>query len=108
MSRTTDNKSDIKRMRTGPKRFLSHAVYVLEKTQTEAFLAFRENNPTVKICQRSFEKLKPFFVQPIRPNDKQTCCSIYHIEIRGIFKSYMDFRRKVLKNNPILNGELAV
>ena len=28
------SKSDIKRMRTGPKQFVSHAVYVLENTQT--------------------------------------------------------------------------
>ncbi|CAG2219778.1 unnamed protein product [Mytilus edulis] len=30
MSRPTGNKNDIKRMRTGPKQFVSHAVYVLE------------------------------------------------------------------------------
>ena len=106
--RATGNKSDIKRMRTRPKQFVSYAVYVLEKTQTEVFLGFREKNPTVKICQRSFEKLKPFFVQPIRPKDKQTYCCRYHIEIRGIFKSCMDFRPKVLKNNTILNGEFKV
>ena len=55
-SRPSGNKSDIKRMRTGRKQFVSHAVFVLEKTQTEVFLAFRENNTTVKICQQSFEK----------------------------------------------------
>jgi hypothetical protein len=53
----TGNKSDIKRMRAGPKQFVSHAVFVLEKTQTEVFLAFMEKKPTVKICQQSFEKL---------------------------------------------------
>jgi hypothetical protein len=34
VSTPTGNKSDIKRMRTGPKQFVSHAVYVLENTQT--------------------------------------------------------------------------
>jgi hypothetical protein len=107
-SRATGNKSDIKRMRTGPKQFVTHAVFVLEKTQTEVFLAFRETILLLKFANSHLKNFKPFFVQPIRPKDKQTCYCRYHIEIRGIFKSCMDFRRKVLKNNPILNGEFKV
>ncbi|XP_062600261.1 uncharacterized protein LOC134261881 [Saccostrea cucullata] len=108
ISRPTGNKNDVKRMRTGRKQFVSHALYVLEKTQTEVYIEFKEMNPQIKISQRAFEKLKPFFVQHVRPKDKQTCCCRYHIEIRGMFRCCMEYRRKVLQTRPELVEEFKV
>ena len=49
--------------RTGKKEYIEHAKHVLEKTQTEAFLEFQAIHPDVKIKQRKFESLKPFFIR---------------------------------------------
>ena len=59
-SRPTGNKKDIKRMRTGPKMYISHAIHLLEKTQTEVFLDFQRKHPNVNMSQRMYESCKPF------------------------------------------------
>lgn len=94
ISHPTGNKSDIKRERLGPKVYTSHMVHVLEKTQTEAYVEFISKFPEIKIGQRSFEKLKPYFVRSALPKDRNTCCCRYHVEIQLLFKSCMTFRRK--------------
>lgn len=99
ISRPTGNKADIKRERIGPKLYTSHAVYILEKTQTEVYLDFISENPDIKIRQRSFENCKPYFVRQARPKDRHTCCCRYHVEIKSAFKSCMDFRKKIFKTN---------
>ncbi|VDI61408.1 Hypothetical predicted protein, partial [Mytilus galloprovincialis] len=73
-SRPTANKNDIKRERLGPKIYTSHMKHVLEKTQTEVYISFKEKYPDLKISQRLFERLKPYFVVPVRPCDRETCC----------------------------------
>lgn len=47
--------------------------------QTEYYLNFRETHPEVIIGQRSFEKLKPWFVRKLK--DRNTCCCVYHIQL---------------------------
>ena len=37
ISRPTGNKNDVKRHRVGPKSYISHPIYILEKTQTEVY-----------------------------------------------------------------------
>ncbi|XP_063425376.1 uncharacterized protein LOC134708659 [Mytilus trossulus] len=61
ISHPTGNKSDIKRERLGPNFYTSHMTHVLEKTQTDAYLDFVAKYPEIKIGQRAFEKLRPFF-----------------------------------------------
>ena len=60
-SRPTGNKRDIVKKRIGKQQYVHHAKHVLEKTQTEAFLEFQQLYPDVKVKQRKFESLKPFF-----------------------------------------------
>lgn len=96
-TRTTGNKNDIKRARKGPNLYVSHAIHILEKTQTEVYLDFKKKNPSVKIGQRQFESYKPFFVTSVRQKDRNTCCCRQHVEIRGLFKSTMEYRKKLLK-----------
>ena len=38
---------------------------VIEKTQTDAYIDFVAKYPDIKIGQRTFDKLKPFFVRPV-------------------------------------------
>jgi hypothetical protein len=98
ISRPTGNKKDVKRERLGPKLYTSHVIYVLEKTQTEAYLEFKKAQPDIKISQRMFDKCRPFFVRPVRQQDRQTCCCRYHVETKSLFKSCMNFRKKILSD----------
>ena len=104
VSRPTGNKNDVTRKRTGPKQYVEHATLILEKTQTEIYEDFKiyaSQDPalcTLKMMtQRTFESLRPYFVRPARPKDRQTCCCRSHVEIRSLFKATMDFRGKVKK-----------
>ena len=96
VSRPTGNKKDIMRKRIARKTFVSHPKQILEKTQTEAFLQFKRDNPGIKMGQRTFEKCKPFYVIAPRRQDRNTCCCRAHVEMRMVFGSCMDFRRKTL------------
>lgn len=92
-ARSTANKQDIKRVRLGPKLYSSHMTFALERTQTEVFTDLKEKYPNVKISQRLYEILKPYFLIQARPCDRETCCCRYHVEARFLFKSCMDFRK---------------
>ena len=98
ISRTSSNKKDVKRMRIAPNMYSSHQIQILEKTQTEAYLEFRTKHPNIKISQRLFESYKPYFVLPVRPKDRCTCCCRHHVEMRCVFKQCMLFRKSVVKN----------
>ena len=56
----------------GKKIWTGHAKHVLEKTQTEVYLDFKQNNPEIKKSQRCFEQLKPYFVKCARERDRLT------------------------------------
>ncbi|CAC5422370.1 unnamed protein product [Mytilus coruscus] len=51
VSRPTNNKNDIKRVRISPNVYSSHSCYILEKTQTEVFLQFKNEYPDEKMRQ---------------------------------------------------------
>ena len=93
ISHPTGNKSDIKRERLGPNIYASHMAQVIEKTQTDAYIDFVAKYPDIKIGQRTFDKLKPFFVPPASEKDRNRCCCRYHIESNLLFKSCMKFRK---------------
>lgn len=95
-SRPTGNKNDVKRKRTGYKTYISHPIQVLEKTQSEVFSEFRQKHPDVKISQRVFEKIRPYYVQRIRPKDRQTCCCRKHVEARLLFRKSMKYSNEKL------------
>ncbi|CAC5405674.1 unnamed protein product [Mytilus coruscus] len=44
--------------------------------------------------QRTFERLKPFFVRAASPKDRLTCCCRYHVEAKSLFLKCMEFRKK--------------
>ena len=95
-SRPTGNKKDVTRKRVGVKTWVEHAKHVLEKTQTEAYIEFTSMHPEIKISQRKFENLKPYFVKGARERDRQTCMCRQHVELQIVFKNCMKFGKKVL------------
>ncbi|KAJ8305086.1 hypothetical protein KUTeg_017364 [Tegillarca granosa] len=97
-SRPTCNKRDVKRVHIGPKCYSSHMVSVLEKLQTDVYLEFKKAHSEIKMCQRTFERCKPFYVQPVRPRDRHTCLCRYHVEAKSVFKSCMNFRKRISEN----------
>lgn len=79
-SRPTGDKKDLAKQRIGKQEYVHHAKHVLEKTQTEAFLEFQELHPEVKVKQRKFESLKPFFVRQAKERDRRSCLCRKHVE----------------------------
>ncbi|XP_031563965.1 uncharacterized protein LOC116299446 [Actinia tenebrosa] len=55
ISRPTGNKRDISRLRVGPRQYIEHEKQILEKTQTEVFLAFKQMYPNIEIGQRKLQ-----------------------------------------------------
>lgn len=60
ISRPTGNKKDIKRIRTGTKKYTAHMIHVLEKTQLETYNDFKKAHPTIKMSLKTSERCKPF------------------------------------------------
>lgn len=92
-------KKDILRKRTGKKEYIEHAKHVREKTQTEAFLEFQAIHPDIKIKQRKFESLKPFFIRAAKERDRRSCLCRKHVEAQIVFKDCMKFRKNVSRKN---------
>ncbi|VDI65584.1 Hypothetical predicted protein [Mytilus galloprovincialis] len=93
-SRPSPNKTDIKRVRIAPKQFSKHTIHILDKTQTEIFHEFKIKYPEISMNQRTFERLKPFFVRAASPKDRLTCCCRYHVEAKSLFLKCIEFRKK--------------
>jgi hypothetical protein len=96
ISRQTGNQKDVKRIRVCPKMYYSHAIQILEKTQSEAFLNFQQTHPEIQISQRTFEKCKPYFVRAARIKDRTTCCCRYHLECKYLFNSFIAYRKQLI------------
>ena len=95
ITRTTNNKNDIKRVKLAKNKYSSHSCMILEKTQSEVFQEFKVSYPNIKIGQRTFEKCKPYYVRSANKKDMSTCCCRTHVEVRSLFKSCMSFRKSV-------------
>ena len=97
VSRLTGNKKDVVRKRVAVKTWVEHPKHVLEKTQTEPYVELTSMHPEIKISQRKFENLKPFFVKGARERDRQTCTCRQHVELQMLFKECMKFRKKLIE-----------
>ena len=95
ISRTTPNKKDIVRKRLAPKTYVTHPKQILEKTQTEAFLEFKQKYTQIKMGQRTFESCKPFYIATPKSQDRIPCCCRIHVETRMVFQSCMEIRSKL-------------
>ncbi|CAH3152929.1 unnamed protein product, partial [Pocillopora meandrina] len=78
--------------------YVEHAKHILEKTQTECFKEFQELHPDIKVKQRRFEQLKPFFVTGARERDRQSCLCRKHVECKIVFDSCMKYRKSIQNN----------
>ena len=93
-SRPTGNKKDLIRKHIGVKTWVEHPKHMLEKTQMEAYAEFASMHPEIKISQRKFENLKPYFVRVAWKQDRETCMCHEHIVLQIVFKDCMKFRKR--------------
>jgi len=98
-SRPTGDKKDVVKKRTGKQQYVQHSKHVLEKTQTEAYIEFKEMHPEIQIKQRKFENLKPFFVKQAKERDRKSCLCRKHVETKMVFTACMKFRKAALINS---------
>lgn len=91
VSRTSNNKNDVKRVRIGKNKYTSHTCVILEKTQSEIYQEFKAAHPHLKMGQRTFEKCKPYYVRSASKKDMSTCCCRAHVETRSLFKACMSY-----------------
>ena len=90
-SRPTGSKKDKLPQCVRKGEYVEHAKHVLEKTQTECFKEFQQMHPEIKIKQRKFEQMKPFFVKGAHKRDRQHCLCRQHVECKKFFDSCMKF-----------------
>jgi hypothetical protein len=57
---------------------------------TSFLLKFKVEHPSIKVGQRTFENLKPYFVKKSR--ECNTCCYKYHIEVDELCVSCNNMR----------------
>ena len=107
-SRPTGDKKDIVKKRIGKQQYVHHAKHVLEKSQTEAFLEFQQLHPDVKVKQRKFESLKPFFVKQAKERDRRSCLCRKHVETKIVFNACMKFRQGIVKETDLSHDEYPV
>ncbi len=100
-SRPTGDRRDIKRKRIGPKSYKEHAKQVLEKTEREIFLDFKNEHPNIKMGETMFRRCKPFFVVAARKQDRKTCLCRKHVELRMVLRSCAKFRSACYSNGSI-------
>jgi len=70
---------------------------VLEVTLRSAFLKFKSENEHVKICNRTFEQLRPKHIRLRRFAQRLQCCCTYHTNI--------DYLRKAVNNIFLKNNK---
>ena len=62
--------------------------------QTALYLRFQARHPDLEIRERSFVKLRPFYVKPLK--DRNVCCCRYHVEL-DMIREGMNFMRDARK-----------
>ena len=106
-SRPTGSKKDKIRQRLRKGEYVEHSKHVLEKTQTECFQEFQQLHPEIRIKQRNFAQMKPFFAKGARERDRQSCLCRQHVQCKMSFDSCMKFRKSAERNSiqpvPVFN-----
>ena len=82
-------------------------VKFLEKTLSEYFHIFKQENPTVKIGHTSFESLRTKNIKLKSEAQRQVCCCIQHINIDYLCTKLNELLR--INNQPIIpDNEILV
>ena len=107
-SRPTGDKKDVLKQHLGKEEHVKHTKHVLQKTQTDAFREFLELHSEVKIRQRKFESLKPFFVKQAKERDRRSCLYRKHVEMQIVFQSCMKYRKELVKKSANIDESFVI
>lgn len=55
ISRPSPNKKYVLKERVAGRTYMTHEKHILEKSQTEAYMEFKDKYPDIKIGQRTFD-----------------------------------------------------
>ena len=106
-SRPTGDKKDVLKQHIGKEEHVKHKACV-GKTQTDAFREFLELHSEVKIRQRKFESLKPFFVKQAKERDRRSCLCRKHVEMQIVFKSCTKYRKELVKKSANIDESFVI
>ena len=84
------SKRDVMRVRIWRNQYDEVAKQFLECTLTEAYSKFKDEQPEVKVGQRSFEKRKPQQVISAKVTDRLVCGCIYHYRMHYLLLAIND------------------
>ena len=87
---------------------MKHTKHVLEKTQTDAFREFLELHSEVKIRQKKFESLKPFFLKQAKERDRRSSLYRKHVEMQIVFQSCMKYRKELVKKSANIDESFVI
>ena len=87
---------------------MKHTKHMLQKTQTDAFREFLELHSEVKIRERKFESLRPFFVKQAKERDRRSCLCRKHVEMQIVFKSCMKYRKELVKKSANIDESFVI
>lgn len=93
-TRVSPQKKDVVNKWLAPKEYEQHATHFLIETQTTFFLRFKEENPELKVQERAFIKLRPYFVRSLKERD--VCCCIFHVETQMMNEGLSRMRDRML------------
>lgn len=80
-TRVSPNVRDVLKLRVGSKIRDPHPKHLLDMIQTELYKKNLDDKVlTISICQRSFEKCKPWYVRINK--ERVTCCCKTHVQFR--------------------------
>lgn len=62
----------------------------------------------MKIRQRKFKSLKPFFVKQAKERDRRSCLYRKHVEMQIVFKSCMKYRKELVKKSANIDESFVI
>ncbi|KAH9308100.1 hypothetical protein KI387_036011, partial [Taxus chinensis] len=89
----SSNVRDVLKHKVTRNNYDEYIKHWLEITQHEMYIKFTEENSDVKIGQRMFENLKPWYVRTDKVLD--TCCCRYHVEFDYHYQVYRKLREEI-------------
>ncbi|XP_053389228.1 uncharacterized protein LOC128552225 [Mercenaria mercenaria] len=107
-SQPLNDKRKVIRERIGPKTYIEHPKHILTSTQSSIYLNFVKENPDIKIGQRLFESLKPYYIKSAKRKDRITCLCKQHVEVSSLFKKAKECRKSILDKTPNLKDDYVL
>jgi len=85
-TRTSSNQRDVLKLRKGSNEHEPRVKHFIDMTQTKIYEIFKTEHTQFNLCQRSFQKCKPWYIRIC--TNCNTCCCRYHVESKYYYDTY--------------------